>query len=74
MNLPRRQEGTKAALTQVQEEMMQSLEGKQEKTGQALEETKSLQEIVWMLVEESEEVAVQSIQELKWTEMKVGHT
>ena len=63
-----------AALNQMREEMMRSLEEKHEKARQVLEEeTRSLQEVMWVVMEESEEITLQYIQELEWTEMKMQH-
>ena len=63
-----------AALSQVREEMMRALEAKHQQARQVLEEeTRRLQEIMWMFMEESEEITLQYIQELEWTEMKMLH-
>jgi len=63
-----------ATLNQVREEMMRALEEKSERARRVLEEeTMSLQEVMWILMDESEELAVQYIQELEWVEMKMQH-
>ncbi|KAF9789658.1 P-loop containing nucleoside triphosphate hydrolase protein [Thelephora terrestris] len=63
-----------AALDQLLEETMRMIEEKNEETRRVLEEERrSLEEVMWIVMEESEEIASQYIQELEWTEMKMQH-
>ena len=62
------------ALATLREETMLALEEKHERARQVLdEETMNIQAQMWMLEEDSEEIALQFIQELEWVEMKMKH-
>ena len=61
------------ALAAIQE-MMQALEEKHVRARQVLEEeTRNLEEEMWMIAGCSEEIALEYIQELEWVEMKMKH-
>jgi hypothetical protein len=63
-----------AALNLVREEMMRALQEKHEEARRVLEEEmRSLEEVMWILMEESEEISLEYIQELEWAEMKMQH-
>jgi len=64
----------KVALNAMREKMMRALGKKHEKARQVLEEeARKLEEQMWMVMEVSEELALEYIQELEWVEMKVKH-
>jgi hypothetical protein len=63
-----------AALNAIREEMMRTLREKEERARQELEEeTMKLQEEMWMVMEVSEEIASEYLQELEWSVMKMTH-
>ena len=63
-----------ADLNAVRKEMMRMLGEKREKAKQMLEEeTKRLEEEMCMVLEVSEEITLEYLQELEWTEMKMKH-
>jgi len=63
-----------ADLNAVREEMMRTLEEKRERARQMLEEeTMRLEEEMCMVMEVSEEITLEYLQELEWTEMKMRH-
>ena len=63
-----------AALNQLREETMRAIEEKCEENRRILEEERrNLEEVTWIVMEESEEITLQYIQELEWTEMKMQH-
>ncbi|KAF9641969.1 hypothetical protein BDM02DRAFT_3273632 [Thelephora ganbajun] len=62
------------ALNVMREEMMRALREKHDRASQILEEeTRKLQEEMWIVMEDSEEIVLQYIQELEWAEMKMKH-
>ena len=63
-----------ANLNAVREEMMRTIGEKHERARLVLEEeTRKLEEEMWMVMEVSEEITLQYLQELEWAEMKMGH-
>ena len=63
-----------AALKELREETMRMLEDKHLIARLMLEEeTRNVEEVMWMIAEESEELALQCTQELEWVEMKMQH-
>ena len=63
-----------ADLNAVREEMMRTLGEKHERARQMLgEETRRLEEEMCMVLEVSEEITLEYLQELEWTEMKMKH-
>lgn len=63
-----------AELSVVRENVMRALEEKHEKARQVLEEeTRRLEGEMWMIMEESQEIALEYLQELEWVEMKMKH-
>jgi hypothetical protein len=62
------------ALNAMREGMMRALGEKHEKARQVLEEeTRKLEEQMWAVMEGSEELALEYIQEMEWVEMKMKH-
>jgi len=62
------------ALATMRGETMRALEEKHERARRVLEEeTRNLEEQMWMIAECSEEIALEYIQELEWVEMKMKH-
>ena len=62
------------ALATMRGETMRALEEKHERARRVLEEqTRNLEEQMWMIAECSEEIALEYIQELAWVEMKMKH-
>ena len=63
-----------AALATLREETMRALEEKHERARQALEEeTMSIQAQMWILEDDSEEIALECVREMEWVEMKMKH-
>ena len=63
-----------AEVKALREKMMRTLEEKHEKAKRVLEEeTSRLEAEMWMIMEESEEIALEYLQELEWVEMKMKH-
>lgn len=63
-----------ANLNAMREEMMRTLEERHAMARQALEEeTMMLQEQMFMIMEDSEEMALEFVQELEWVETKLKH-
>jgi len=62
------------ALNVMREEMMRALGEKREEARQVLEEERrKLEEQMWVVMEGSEELTLEYIQELEWVEMKMKH-
>ena len=63
-----------AALAAMREETMRALEEKHERAKQVLEEeTRSLEMVMCIIAEDSEEIILEYIQQLEWAEMKMKH-
>ena len=63
-----------AELNAVREEMMRTLEEKHERARQMLkEETRRLEDEMYMVLEVSEDITLEYLQELEWTETKMKH-
>lgn len=64
----------KATLNELREQMMQILEEQREHSRLLLEEERrNLEGVMWVVMEESEEMTLECIQELEWMEMKMQH-